>query len=243
MCYASLIRSEEWSYAESLASAVARAKWIESESGQALLETFITPMEVRVLEQGELSVSENALQVVRRRTGRTRSLSEKDEQEEREQRSSSPMGRNGDSPDPPDPDPTTFPPESAFEFLDAVADVRDYERQPELIKQWFQHWEGAGKAEEVLGALDQGFLGPWRGAYNLEVRSTWPLISLPEPGAERMRFNGWSVRKPRMPGGQGGCLQRPTPEGGYVMWPRTIDRAGESLSRDCQTGLSRRCRT
>ena len=109
---------------------------------------------------GESHAADNALQVARRRTGRTINLTEQDEQEEQAQRSSTPTGRDGDSPESPDPDPTAFPPERVFEFLDAVADIRDYDRQPELIMKWFEHWEGAGNAEEVLSSLDQGFSGP-----------------------------------------------------------------------------------
>ena len=166
MCYASLIRGEEWRYAESLAGAVAHTEWIASESGQALLETFIAPTEVRVLERGSPRVAEKALQIARRRTGRTISLSEQDEQEEQAQRTSTLRSRDGDSPDPPDPDPATFPPERVFEFLDAVADMHDYDRQPDLVKEWIKHWECVGMAEEVLNYLDQRFSGsPARALY------------------------------------------------------------------------------
>ena len=193
MCYANLIRGEEWGYAESLAGAVAHAEWISSESGQALLETFITPAEIRVLEQGGSHVAENALKVARRRTGRTISLSEQDEQEEQTQRSSALTGRDDDSPEPPDPDPIAFAPEEVFEFLDAVADMRDYDRKPDLVIKWFKHWEGAGKAEEILNCLEQGFSGS--AARTLHFRGTLDAaFDLAIRTRGRMHAFQWLVR-------------------------------------------------
>ena len=64
-CYANLVRNEEWGYAESLLGAVADARWVDSPSGQALLETFICPSEIRALERSGAEVTNEALRIAR----------------------------------------------------------------------------------------------------------------------------------------------------------------------------------
>ena len=74
-CYAHLIRSGEWRYAEALAIAFAVTEEVESESGQALLETYIAPSEVRALCEGSTSsrpYTKAALERVQTKIGRER---------------------------------------------------------------------------------------------------------------------------------------------------------------------------
>ena len=153
-CYANLVRNEEWGYAESLLGAVADATWADSPAGQALLETFISPSEIRTLEGSSAEVTNEALRIARVRTGRNRSLIEQDRQEEKKQDEANATRFDDDAASPPEPDPTDYPPARLLDFFSAVSEVRDYRRSGPLIADWFTHWEGVGQGEDVLDALD-----------------------------------------------------------------------------------------
>ena len=154
-CLASLVRNEEWGYAESLLRAVADASWVASPPGEALLATFICASEIRALEDSEVPATNEALRITRTRTGRNRSLVEQDRREEQEQEKRNATHFESDVPGPPEPDPTAYPPARLVDFFKAVSEVRDYKRGPPLIAQWFAHWEGVGQGEDILGALDR----------------------------------------------------------------------------------------
>ena len=153
-CYASLVRNEEWGYAESLLRAVADANWVDSPPGKALLETFICPSEVRALENSRVQVTNEALRITRMRTGRNRSLVEQDRREEEEREKENATHFDTDAPSPREPDPSAYPLARLVDFFKAVSEVRGYKRGPPLIAQWFAHREDVGQAEEVLDALD-----------------------------------------------------------------------------------------
>ena len=153
-CYANLIRNEEWLFAESLSRAVADADWIESMEGQMLLETFICPSESVALERKKSRVAGNALNSVRRRTGRNISLIEQNKLKEEVQDRLYDARVDPGVPSSPDPDPTDYPPARIPDFLEAVSQVRDFDQHPKLITSWFVHWESAGQGAEVLDALE-----------------------------------------------------------------------------------------
>ena len=154
-CYANLVRNEDWGYAESLLGAVADANWVDTPVGQALLETFICPSEIRALEGSSAEATNEALRITRARTGRNRSLIDQDRQEEREQDEANATRFGDDAASPPEPDPTAYPPARLLDFFKAVSEVRDYRRGGPLITHWFTHWEGVGQGEDLLDALDR----------------------------------------------------------------------------------------
>ena len=150
-CYANLVRNEEWGYAESLLRAVADANWVDSPVGQALLETFICPSEIRALESSRVQVTNEALRIARTRTGHNRSLVEQDRREEQEQDEANATRFDNDASSPREPDPTAYAPARLFDFFKAVSQVRYYKRGGPLIAHWFAHWEGVGQGERCVG--------------------------------------------------------------------------------------------
>ena len=152
-------------FAESLLCAVADVNWVDSTPGQALLETFICPSEIRALEGSRVQIINEAVRIARTRTGRSSSLIEQDRREQLEQDKVYATRFETEDPSPPEPDPTAYPPARLVDFFKAVSEVRDYKRGAPLIAHWFAHWEGVGQGEDVLDAMNRLTLGPaqiWR---------------------------------------------------------------------------------
>ena len=156
-CYAHLIRAGEWRYAEALASTIAETNQIESRTGRALLESYITPSEISVLEEPDLATrphTEAALIAVRRKTGR---VGEVMSEQEETMTAGDPNSISDDAESEDDeisiPDPSEFPPGQLEEYLSATRNV-DYDDRRKLIIKWLKYWEAAGHADEVLTALE-----------------------------------------------------------------------------------------
>lgn len=156
-CYAHLIRAGEWRYAESLTSTTVETNQIESRTGRALLESYITPSEISVLEKPDLAThphTEAALIAVRRKTGR---VGEVMSEQEEKMTAGDPNSISDDAESEEDeisiPDPSEFPPGQLEEYLSATRNV-DYDDRRKLISKWLQYWEAAGHADEVLTALE-----------------------------------------------------------------------------------------
>ena len=154
-CYANLVRNEEWRLAESLSRAVAATDWIDSVEGQALLETFIYAAESVALERGKTQAAENAFCIVQRRAGRSTGLTGQDKLEDEGQGGLEDAHAAAGAPSPPDPDPADHPPARLPDFLEAVSQVPDYDRHPDLVAGWFAHWENAAQGQEVLDFLER----------------------------------------------------------------------------------------
>ena len=157
-CYAYLIRNEEWRYAEALAIATAGTNHVESRMGQALLETYIVPSEIRALEEISSAARPHtgaALTAVRRKTGRVVEVSS-------EQEDAAPAGNtnstNSDSrseeDEPLAPTPSDFPPGRLQEYLSAARNVSDYDARRRLVIEWLRHWEAVGHADEALNDFE-----------------------------------------------------------------------------------------
>ncbi len=152
-CYAHLIRAGEWRYAEALASTIAETNQIESRTGRALLESYITPSEISVLEEPDLATrshTEAALIAVRRKTGRVGKVMS--EQEET-MTARDPNSISDDTDEISIPDSSKFPPSQLEEYLSATRNV-NYDDRRKLIIKWLKYWEAAGHADEVLTALE-----------------------------------------------------------------------------------------
>ena len=153
-CYAYLIRNEEWRCAEALATTMAGTDHVESRAGQALLETYIVPSEVRALEKNGSTArphTEVALAAVRRKTGRVAETSS--EQGATASTGNSNALRDDSSSEKaelPVPAPSDFPPGRLREYLSAIRSVSDYDARRELDIKWLKYWEAAGRADEVL---------------------------------------------------------------------------------------------
>ena len=157
-CYAYLIRNEEWRCAEALAIAIAGTDHVESQTGQALLETYIVPSEVGALEKISSAVrphTEAALATVRRRIGRVAEVSS-------EQTATTPTGDSNSLPgdatsekdELPAPAPSDFPPGRLQEYLSATHNVSDYDARRRLVVEWLRYWEAAGKADKALSDFE-----------------------------------------------------------------------------------------
>ena len=156
-CYAHLIRNEEWRCAEALAIAIAGTDHVESQTGQALLETYIVPSEVGALEKISSAVrphTEAALATVRRKTGRVAKVSS-------EQTATTPTGDSNSLPgdatsekdELPVPAPSDFPSGHLREYLSALHNVSDYNARRRLVIEWLRYWEAAGHTDEALSDL------------------------------------------------------------------------------------------
>ena len=149
-CFAHLIRSEDWRYAEVLSISMLKTSQAESRIGQALFESYIGPSEVLALESAsQLNTrTKGALATVLRKTGRATNP-----------RSTSPV-ENLNSDDEPSeaevsvPDASKFPPGMLHEYIAATREVRPYSHGRKLVTEWLRYWEGAGHVEELLGDLE-----------------------------------------------------------------------------------------
>lgn len=159
-CYAHLIQDEEWHYAEALAIAFAETNQVESQTGRALLESYIVPSEFLVLEKTLTTRphTKEVLASLQRKTGRnTKALSDREENtytgnvnsigDDSESRESEVVV----------PSPSDFPPKRLREFLKAIRDVRPYDHKRELVTEWLMYWEDAGSAQEALEYLEVAY--------------------------------------------------------------------------------------
>ena len=156
-CYARLIRDGEWRYAESLAISIAETDQVESQTGQALLDSYIVPSEISALEEPDLASrphTEAALVAIRRKTGRVAvAMSEQDET----MTPGAPNSISDDAESEKDeisvPDPGEFPPGQLEGYLSAISNV-DYDDRRKLVTEWLKYWEATGRADEVLTDLE-----------------------------------------------------------------------------------------
>ena len=157
VCYAHLIRNEEWYYAEGLATAVVATDQVESRTGLALLESYIDPGEVLALENSNstsLPYIGAALAVVHRKTGR--SISRTLDHEASRDTGYLDSKENDSSPEiaaASVPDPSEFPPGQLQGYVCETLDSGTYRDRQELITGWLRFWEAAGRAEEALNDL------------------------------------------------------------------------------------------
>ena len=157
-CYAHLIRSEDWRYAEALAIAFAETDQVESGPGRALLQSYILPSEVLALEKNNSASrphTKAALASVRQKTGRAIEATP----EKKETTAAGNPISNGEDPESGEtevsvPDPSKFPPKQLQEYLCATRDVRPYDHKRKLVTEWLRYWENAGCAEEALTNLE-----------------------------------------------------------------------------------------
>ena len=157
-CYAHLIRDEEWRDAEALAIAFAKTDQVESRTGRALLESYIVPSEIRALEKTDTPARPHiqaALASVHRKTGRAIEIPS-------ELKETTATGNSNSISDDAEsgeaevlvPDPSEFPPGRLQSYLGAVRHVRPYDHKRKLVGEWLRFWDAAGRADEVLIALE-----------------------------------------------------------------------------------------
>ena len=157
-CYASLIRNEEWLYAETLAIAMVGTDHAESRAVQALLETYIVPSEVRALEKVSSDArphAEAALTAVWQKTGRVAEVSsEQGDTVPVENTNSMNSNSRSEEDELPVPTPSDFPPRHLQEYLSATRNVSDYDARRRLVLEWLRHWEAAGHTDEALNDFE-----------------------------------------------------------------------------------------
>ena len=158
VCYAHLIRNEEWYYAEGLATAIVATDRVEPRTGQALLESYIAPGEAFALENSNSASRPYigaALTVVRRKTGRSigRTLdheASRDTGHLDSQENDSSTEKAATSV----PDPCVFPPGHLPEYLNEVRNMQSFGAQRKLVTEWLRYWEISGYANEALTDLE-----------------------------------------------------------------------------------------
>ena len=155
-CYAHLIRAEEWSYAEALATAFAETDQVESRRGRALLESYIVPSEVYSLEKtnsADRPHTKASLAVVQRKTGRAidAAVAQKETTA-----AGNPKSINDDSEEAEVsvPVPSEFPPGRLQGYLNATRNVPSYDHRSKLVTEWLRYWEAAGRADAALTDLE-----------------------------------------------------------------------------------------
>ena len=158
VCYAHLIRVEQWRYAEALAISVVETDQVESRIGQALLETYIIPSEVRSLEKtysGARHHTKAALASVQRKTGRAIEITP-EQKETTPAQSPYTIGLDSESGETevPVPNPSEFPPGCLRGYLSATREVRAYDHRRKLVTEWLKFWERAGHAENALSDFE-----------------------------------------------------------------------------------------
>lgn len=197
-CYEHLIEREEWQYAETVAITLVDNPLFESPMGQAVLETFISPSEVRKLEEAaQLSraIPSAALPVVHRKIGRAPlQLEERD--------SRRPDASDIDEtllplPDDPEaiPDPSECPPGNLRRFLAETSEHRRYGDQRSLVSTWLRYWQDRDCAVEALADLESE-VSETRRYYGLgKAFDTAFAIALERQG--RSKAYPWLVRAHR----------------------------------------------
>ena len=159
-CYAHLIRDEQWQYAEALAITIANTSQVASRTGRALLETYIAPSEVYVLERNRSADCPHikaALTAVRRKIGRT---SEAPPERRGMQPSADPKPISSDSEraetEVSVPDPSDFPPGRLQGYLNATRKLRSSDDRSKVLIEWLRYWEAVGRVDEALTDLEAG---------------------------------------------------------------------------------------
>ena len=157
-CYSQLIHDEKWRYADALAIAFVETDQVESQTGRALLKSYIVPSEVRALERtNSLSRphTKAALASVRRKTGRAIEATpvQKETIAVGNPNSIDDESESGEA-EVSVPDPSEFPPRRLQEFLGAARDVRPHDHKRRLATEWLRHWEGTGCVAEALARLE-----------------------------------------------------------------------------------------
>ena len=157
-CYAHLISEEKWHYAELLANAFVGTNCDESRTGQALLETYISPSEIHVLEEiGSVASSKMGavLMAVKRKTG-SRNESVRKQNGDKSGEHSIPENAHLEELDADSraPNPGEFPPGDLASYLTAIGEIRDYKFKRQLVAQWLNYWADTGRAEEALSDLE-----------------------------------------------------------------------------------------
>ena len=156
-CYAHLIRNGEWRYAQALGIAFAETEEVQSEAGQALLETYIVPSEVRMLSEGLSSsrpCTKDALERVQSKIGRN-TLTPGEGNGSKSDGSDSSVGiAQTNEAEEPLPDPQDFPPGMLKGLLDTAKSAALYGPSRGLVGEWLQYWTACGRGDEVLDDLD-----------------------------------------------------------------------------------------
>ena len=156
-CYAHLILNEEWHYAEALATTIAKTNQVESQTGRALLESYIVSSEICALENLDLATRPNteaALVAVWRKTGRVGEvMSDQEETMAAGAPNSISKASESEEDEVSVPDPNEFPPGRLEEYLSATRNV-DYDDRRKPATEWLRYWEAAGRADEALTDLE-----------------------------------------------------------------------------------------
>lgn len=161
-CYAHLIRDGEWRYAQALAIAFSENDEVQSRFGQALLETYISPSEVRSLRKGSSAVrpyTKSALEVVETRIGLNTFRSEEGD-ESRLGNFDSPIGiTQSNEGEESLPNPKDFPPGMLMDLLEVARGrgLHDFGRG--LVGEWLKYWTACGLGDEVLDNLNAATSG------------------------------------------------------------------------------------
>ena len=153
-CYAHLIKLEEWNYAETLATAIVKSGQIHTETGEALLESFITPLEIHALTEVNSDLTSNALEIVLLKTGKFNDNSDLDKVNTKPKSHSDNCLANADPKEDQVPNPCEYPPAQLSDFLEALKNSTDFDRRRELLKKWLTYWVNAGHASKVLTELE-----------------------------------------------------------------------------------------
>ena len=151
-CFAHLIRSEDWRFAQVLSISMLKTCEAGDPFGQALFETYIGPSEIHALQaaSGVQPHSTAAVSAVLKKTGRANVRTDARLVEG----PNSGDGPESSEPDVAVPDPGKFVPGLLQEYLSAIREVRPYDHGQSLVTEWLKYWETKGQAEEALADLE-----------------------------------------------------------------------------------------
>ena len=131
---------------------------LESDGGRALLESYILPWEIQAMEEAARPGTPHLTSIlasVRLKTGRVRDSEHvRNENGQPSNENSLDDKEGSEGIESSTPDPGNFPPGRLEEFLKAVASMRGYVSNGQLVAEWLRHWEQAGRTEEALSSLD-----------------------------------------------------------------------------------------
>lgn len=153
--YAHLIRGESWRYAEVVAGAFGDSEQTESQAGRALLETYIAPSEVLVLENisstGRLD-AKSALTSVKQKTGRRIEETLGQEADSDNQHTAADLLASESKAAPPDP--AGYRPGRLNEYMSVIRDLGVSVVGRKLVGEWLRYWDASGCAEQALVDLE-----------------------------------------------------------------------------------------
>jgi hypothetical protein len=147
--YGSLIRSDDWSYAEDFLAHVTTALDPADARDHALLSTFIQPSEldaVRTLANGSNEVGKALVADLHRRIGYSRPQAAKDRGSSTSFSDKVPRSA---------PRPVDYPPNQLADYRCAVRNAKGYGWKDRAIERWLRYWRRQGRALEALAALRQ----------------------------------------------------------------------------------------